>query len=239
MSARIQRNRPVARNMVFDLDGVLLDFERAWALCASWTLARELRPLCDAYHLVDRYQLSKRECDRVWDVFHADWWDRVPVYEGAWEVITSLESAGATVWAVTNVDAMHHESRALSLQGLIPQARILCLGARGTPSERVEVLRSLRARAFLDDQTPNTNAAAEDGSVPVGSCASRRLYGLGSGSRAPDLPKGIRLLLSRRRDEKAIPRCGFHYRRCPGYHAGMPSVAGRPPAYRNTRAIPM
>jgi hypothetical protein len=146
--------------VVFDLDGVLLDFESAWRQCAEWTLRREIALLCDDYPLTDRFGLSNREVCRVWDAFHREnWWDRVPLYDEAWETVEEFERMGASLWAVTNVDACHHRSRAISLQGLIPSSRIVTLGEHASPEDRVGIIRDLGATAFADDRTDHVNAA--------------------------------------------------------------------------------
>jgi FMN phosphatase YigB (HAD superfamily) len=146
--------------VVFDLDGVLLDFESAWHRCAEWTLNREVKRLCNDYPLADRFGLSSQEVRRVWETFHQEnWWDRVPLYDEAWEVVEELERMGASLWAVTNVDACHHQSRAISLQGLIPSGRIVTLGEHASPEDRVGILRDLGASAFADDRMDHVKAA--------------------------------------------------------------------------------
>jgi FMN phosphatase YigB (HAD superfamily) len=147
--------------VALDLDGVLLDFDSAWHECAEWTLCREVPQITDAYALRDRYGLRPREIDQVWKTFHRDgWWERVPMYEHAWDLIESLEAAGCSLWAVTNVDARHLDARAISLQGTIPYGRIVALGHHAGPEDRIRVLRDLKASAFLDDRSDHANAAA-------------------------------------------------------------------------------
>jgi len=143
-----------------DLDGVLLDFEKAFRQCAEWTLRRSIPEPCDDYALSDRFGLSVRETAKVWDAFHrGNWWERVPLYGDAWDVIEELEGLGCSLWAITNVDSQHLNARAVSLQGMIPSGRIITLGHEAAPAQRANVLRDLRATAFLDDRSDNTNAA--------------------------------------------------------------------------------
>lgn len=60
--------------VVFDLDGVLLDFESAWTRCASMVLDRPIFPVCPVYPLGIRYSLSRDQVSRIWDRFHDEAW---------------------------------------------------------------------------------------------------------------------------------------------------------------------
>jgi len=154
--------------VVFDLDGVLLDFESAWAQCASWELRRPIQKISDAYDLQERFALSAREYHRVWCAFHRDtWWERVPSHDSAWDAVCNVEAAGASIWAVTNVDAQWVHARAISLGGLIPSGRIICLGEHASAHDRAEILEALHAQAFIDDQAANVNAVAGIIAAPV------------------------------------------------------------------------
>lgn len=154
--------------VVFDLDGVLLDFEFAWAQCASWELGRPIQKVSEAYDLQERYALSSREYHRVWYAFHRDaWWERVPSYDSAWDTVCNVEAAGASIWAVTNVNAQWVHARAISLGGLIPSGRIICLGEDASAHDRAEILEALHAQAFIDDQAANVNAAAGIIAAPI------------------------------------------------------------------------
>jgi len=164
--------------VALDLDGVLLDFEAAWKTCAAWTLRRPVERITDDYALEDRFGLSRREVAKVWDAFHqGNWWERVHPYPEAWDLIDHLSGLGASVWAVTNVDARHLHARALSLEGMIPESRIITLGAKAMPEDRVAILRDLRAKAFLDDRLDNVHAALPY--VPICSWIHRDYRGFG------------------------------------------------------------
>ena len=151
--------------VVLDLDEVLLDFGSAWQQCAERTLCRPVQAITDDYALENRFGLSLREVSKVWDVFHKEnYWERVSLYENAWDLVESLEGMGCSLWAVTNVDSRHLNARVVSLQGMIPSGRIVTLGQEATAMDRLRVLRDLRAIAFLDDRPDNVNAAV--GHVP-------------------------------------------------------------------------
>jgi len=154
--------------VVFGLDGVLLDFAASWAQCASWELGRPIQKVSDAYDLQERYALSSLEYRRVWEAFHRGaWWERVPTCTSAWDTICNVEAAGASIWAVTNADAQWVHARAISLGGLIPSGRIICLGEHASAHDRVEILEALHTQAFIDDQAANVNAVAGIIAAPV------------------------------------------------------------------------
>ncbi|MGE0047717.1 MAG: HAD family hydrolase [Acidithiobacillus sp.] len=164
--------------VVFDLDGVLLNFERAWRECAEQVLRKQVRRISDKYPLLDRYGLSRHDCNRVWAEFHEDWWDRVPLYEHVPQILAELEDMGAEVWAVTNVDVRHRDARTISLGGLIPFARIFCLGENAPPQERRDMLRCIRAKAFVDDRIENLHAVTNE--IPLAVHLNRGYLGMES-----------------------------------------------------------
>lgn len=148
-------------NVALDVDQVLVDFDNHWRQCAEEVLGREVRRQGPHFHLQARYGLSESECRRVWDAFRESEWPRIPVYCHAADLVYALEDLGCTVWAVSSIDDCHHAERAASLAGLIPAARIVCVGQAAHPGEKADVLRHLGAVAFLDDHPANANAAAD------------------------------------------------------------------------------
>ncbi len=146
--------------VVFDLDGVLLDFESAWKACAEFVLRKPIIQVSRAFPLEDRFGLTPAECSRVWEAFdRGDWWERVSPYEDAWEVVGALDAMRASIWAITNVDAQWGHARTVSLEGMIPSGRIITLGSHATPAQRARVLCDLGATVFVDDLPDNANAA--------------------------------------------------------------------------------
>ncbi|MDA8154574.1 MAG: hypothetical protein M0003_17975 [Acidithiobacillus sp.] len=149
----------IETNIVLDVDQVLTDFDGHWRQCAEQVLGREIPRVGGHFHLRDRYNLSAAECDAVWRAYHADEWHRLPLYLPAADLVYALEDLGCTVWAVTSIDERRHAARAENLAGLIPAARIVCVGHATHPDEKADVLHHLGAVAFLDDHPANVNAA--------------------------------------------------------------------------------
>ncbi len=148
-------------NVVLDVDGILLDFESAWGNCATETLGRPIPVRSCHAHLSSRFHLTKIETTLVWQAFHKEgWWGRIEPYPYAWDLVEALQILGCNVWAVTNVDTRFFRERAFTLDGLVDKKRIRMLGAAAHPEVRVNVMRELSARAFLDDLPQNANAAA-------------------------------------------------------------------------------
>ncbi len=161
---------------VLDVDGILADFEGHWRQCAELILGRAIPKVSEDHHLRARYALSAKEYDLVWQAFHETEWASVPLYDHASELVLTLEDMGCTVWAVTSIDVRHRVARAESLDGLIPPARIVCVGHAAPASAKAAVLQDLGAVAFLDDHPANANAAI--GSVPLSVLLDRGYHGL-------------------------------------------------------------
>ena len=171
-----RKGKRLMTNVVLDVDQVLTDFDGHWRQCAEQVLGREIPRVGGHFHLRDRYNLSAAECDAVWRAYHADEWHRLPLYLHAADLVYALEDLGCTVWAVTSIDERHHAARAESLAGLIPAARIVCVGHAAHPDEKADVLHQLGVVAFLDDHPANANAAL--GTVLVSALLDRGYEGL-------------------------------------------------------------
>ena len=152
---------------VLDVDGILTDFDSHWRQCAELVLGRTIPKVSEDHHLRVRYALSAKEYDVVWQAFHETEWAKVPLYDHASELVLTLEDLGCTVWAVTSIDVQHRVARAESLDGLIPPARIVCVGHAAPASAKAAILQDLGVIAFLDDHPANANAALGVVSLPV------------------------------------------------------------------------
>jgi beta-phosphoglucomutase-like phosphatase (HAD superfamily) len=152
-------------NVALDVDGVLGNFEAHWHQCAEEVLGRPLVKVSEQHSLRIRYGLTGKEVDAVWRMFHEKWWADLPLYDHACELVYDLEDMGCTVWAVTSIDEQYSAARAESLCGLIPPARIVCVGSAPDAGQdapalaKARVLRDMEAVAFLDDHPANANAA--------------------------------------------------------------------------------
>lgn len=158
---------------VLDVDGILADFDGHWRQCAELILGRAIPKVSEDHHLRARYALNAKEYDVVWQAFHETEWASVPLYDHASELVLALEDLGCTVWAVTSIDVRHRIARAENLDGLIPPARIVCVGHAAPASAKAAVLQDLGAHAgcqpvaFLEDHPANANAAINAVSLPV------------------------------------------------------------------------
>ena len=153
--------------VALDVDGILTNFDAHWRQCAERVLERDIPQVSEEHCLQKRYALTRKEYDAVWDAYHADEWHRTTLYDHASELVLALEELGCQVWAVTSIDVQHRVARAESLNGLIPPARIVCVGQAAPASAKAAVLQDLGAVAFLDDHPANANAALGVVSLPV------------------------------------------------------------------------
>ena len=162
--------------VALDVDGVLADFDAHWRGCAEEVLGRPVLKVSEQHGMGPRCGLSGKEVSAVWDAFHEHRWADLPLYDHASELVLALEDLGCTVWAVTSIDERHQSARAESLAGLIPFARIVCVGQTAPASAKAKVLRDLGAEAFLDDHPANANAA--QGMVSLSVLLNRGYHGV-------------------------------------------------------------
>ncbi len=156
-----RRSFATAPVVAVDVDGVLLDFDSAWVSCAQEALRRPVVFVRHAWDMARRYGLDAEEAHQVWAAFHKNgWWGRIEPYPYAWELLDALRRLGCDVVAVTNADAPYASERAVTLGGLVDERKIFMLGRSASPDQRVELLKQLHTRAFLDDLPENANAAA-------------------------------------------------------------------------------
>ena len=148
--------------IALDVDGILTNFDDHWRQCAEQVLGRPVLRVSDDHSMRTRYALTNKECDAVWEAYHAGEWHRLPLYPHAAELIHALEQLG-TVWAVTSVKDLRKKDRAASLEGLIPESQILCVGEQSAQNkmlamQTIGVRAGHKPVAFLDDHPENVNA---------------------------------------------------------------------------------
>jgi hypothetical protein len=138
--------------IALDVDGVLLDFDSHWRLCAQEVLQRPLPRVSESYSLTKRFGISKEEKALVWEYFIDDgWMATVPPYPTSQQMIYDLHELGASVWAVSSVRSTSYADRCKSLSGLISPERILCVGSPETRPSKVPALKRIGAQIMLDD----------------------------------------------------------------------------------------
>lgn len=150
ISYRMTFNKDIV--IALDVDGVLLDFDNHWRLCAQEVLQRPLPHVSESYSLTQRFGISKEEKVLVWERFIDDgWMATVPPYPTAQQMIYDLHELGASVWAVSSVSSTSYLDRCKSLSGLISPARLLCVGSPETRPSKVPALKRIGAQIMLDD----------------------------------------------------------------------------------------
>ena len=164
--------------VALDIDGVLCDFDQHWMDYARRVLDWSgIRRLNDAYHLHDRYGITRSDAKRVWGTFNNEVaWANVPFYAHTPDLVYALEDLGCQVWAVTSIRDEFHQARVNSLCGLLPAGRVVCVNSLRAPAEKAAALQRIGALAFLDDQPDNANAAAAV--VHLSALLDRRYAGL-------------------------------------------------------------
>ncbi|AKJ27416.1 HAD family hydrolase [Caldimonas brevitalea] len=161
----MQDHRPI---IALDADGVLLDFNRAYALAwqrAFGVLPAERDP--QAYWALDRWQVERLEGERLArfrDSFDEQFWGSVPPMAGAIEACHALKRAGYELVCVSALPAVYAEARRRNLLDHgFPIDRVVATGHTAAErSPKAEVLEQLRPVAFVDDYLPYMVGVPED-----------------------------------------------------------------------------
>ncbi len=157
------------RDVILDLDGVLLDFESAWVKQAVLVLERPVARISNVHEMGVRYGLTDEEKSRVWDACdNGEFWSDIPLLPHARELVDGLEDMGFRVFGVTAVHPELLDARVSSLDGLIPSGRLVCVGAPKVAgaADKTDAIHRIRPLAFLDDHPAHVDQAANAG-VPI------------------------------------------------------------------------
>lgn len=157
--------RPV---IALDADGVLLDYNRAYAQVWERTFGvapQERDP--NAYWALDRWaveRLSGEAFERFRARFDETFWSTLPAMSGAVEAAHPLHDAGYTLVCVTAMPACFAEARQRNLRDLgFPIERVIATGNRAVSgSPKAGVLADLKPVAFVDDYLPYFEGVAAD-----------------------------------------------------------------------------
>lgn len=173
---KTHENHSSRPNIVVDA-GVLLDIEPVWLQCAQQYLRRELVKISNALSLPDRYGLSSMDAMAVMENFEkSGCWARIELFPEARAVMCALKELGATVWIMANTPEACVQELNLSLAGIVEPRHILTMGNWATAQDRVQKLKSIQARGYLDLETCTLNAAVDV--VPFVACWYRGYSGL-------------------------------------------------------------
>ena len=149
-----------APTIALDADGVLLDYNRAYA--DAWHRAFGLLPKerdPKAYWAVDRWEVARLTGEplaRFRSCFDEQFWSTVPALPRAVEACHRLQQAGYRLVCVSALDLRFERARALNLQRLgFPIERVIATGNDATHrSPKADALAALQPVAFVDDYLP-------------------------------------------------------------------------------------
>jgi phosphoglycolate phosphatase-like HAD superfamily hydrolase len=146
--------------IALDADGVLLDYNRAYARAwerAFGTHPRERDP--DAYWALDRWEVERltgERLERFRGCFDEHFWSTVPAIEGAANACEALRATGYDLVCVSALGPRFADARLRNLQDLgFPIERVIATShASGDRSPKADALEELRPEAFVDDYLP-------------------------------------------------------------------------------------
>lgn len=136
-----------------DVDGVLLDFDRAFATVGSSALGRPLIKRNTSYYLAERYGLGPAEVSRVWAAMddHPMGWQGMPLLPGAANAMSRLKRLGLNLHIVTGINERLVQTRLANLLAhSIEVDSIDCVG-EGHQSKVASLLK-YRPIMFVDDR---------------------------------------------------------------------------------------
>ena len=152
--------------LALDADGVLLDFNLAYA--AAWERAFGVR-LVDhdphAYWATDRFVLNtldEQETAHFRGHFNERFWADVPVLPGAVEACVALADAGYELVCVSALPPAFAEARLGNLRAHgFPIERVLATGHESSErSPKADAINALAPLAFVDDYLPYMRGVA-------------------------------------------------------------------------------
>lgn len=158
---RIIRRRGSSRPVIaLDADGVLLDYNRAYA--GAWAQAFGERPRLvnpRAYWPMDRWGVERLEGERLARFracFDATFWSTIPPLPGAVQASRDLAAAGYRLVCVTAMDRAFAPARWRNLRDLgFAVERVVAVGKPGGPGNpKAAPAAALRAVAVVDDYLP-------------------------------------------------------------------------------------
>ncbi|WP_182286598.1 HAD family hydrolase [Comamonas testosteroni] len=151
----------VAKIIALDADGVLLDYNLAYA--SAWERVFGERPVLkqpDAYWAMERWDVASLQgeaLNRFRTSLDAQFWSSIPAIAGALQACEQLCAAGYELVCVSAIKPQFAEARQLNLRRLgFPIARVIATSGRAAPglSPKAQVLAQLQPLAFVDDFLP-------------------------------------------------------------------------------------
>ena len=150
-------------NIAIDADGVFLDFDATWRETAENVLCRKLSAPAAAYHLMDRYALTKAEYHKTWVTFNAlGAWSRIkPIPEGV-NAVRMMLDMGHEVHVVSCVPINALASRRQQMARLFGEhhPRLTVHATASQPGHEIlptkeQVLSAIHPHFYADDRWPH------------------------------------------------------------------------------------
>ena len=164
MTTTNSKNRLIA----LDADGVLLDYNRAYA--KAWERAFGEVPVLrdpEAYWAIDRWGLERLEGERLERLrasFDVQYWSSIPAIDGAVDACHRLVSAGYDLVCVSALQPQFADARLANLRAHgFPIDRVFATSsATDGRSPKAAALEQLRPLAFVDDYLPYFKGVPQD-----------------------------------------------------------------------------
>ena len=156
------------RLIALDADGVLLDYNRAYA--KAWERAFGEVPVLrdpEAYWAIDRWGLERLEGERLERLrasFDVQYWSSIPAIDGAVDACRRLVNAGYDLVCVSALQPQFADARLANLRAHgFPIDRVFATSsATDGRSPKAAALEQLRPLAFVDDYLPYFKGVPQD-----------------------------------------------------------------------------
>lgn len=145
--------RPAAHTLVFDVDGVVLDFYAGAKRVLEDMLQRPMVVVDPRPATKYRYGLSDEEYQQMRDVMrtHAHGWRNLPVLPGAVEGLKQLQEQGNRVMFLSSCGQSLYDPRRENLDRLgLQNCELICVEDKDKNAKGV-ILEKIRPIAFVDD----------------------------------------------------------------------------------------
>lgn len=144
-------------SVVFDVDGVILDFHQGFLNASKVVLDKELTEVTKSYNLCKRYNITEEEKNKIWKYVDEVEIANFPLIKGA-DLVFNYFKEIANVSIVTGI---YEKSKIKRIENLekyginIEEKDIYCVET-GTSSKR-KYLQSLNPQIFFDDRLQHLN----------------------------------------------------------------------------------